>query len=75
MRQQNINNFDFSVYKDTKVGPGEKIDIQFRGEFFNIFNKPQFGPPGTSLGTSQFGVVSTQVNNQRLVQFGLRFSR
>jgi hypothetical protein len=72
LRMQGINSFDFAVFKTTQFGRGEKLGLQFRTEFFNLFNTPQFGPPGQAFGTAQFGVVSSQVNNPRLVQFGLK---
>ena len=37
-------NIDFSVTKDTKLT--ERLNLQFRAEFFNIFNHPQFALPG-----------------------------
>jgi Carboxypeptidase regulatory-like domain len=73
LRQQGINNFDFALYKNTMFGPTEHLGLQFRAEFFNIFNRPEFGPPGTTVGTPQFGVVSSQVNNPRLVQLAMKF--
>jgi hypothetical protein len=73
LRMQGINNFDVALFKTTNFGPGERMGLQFRAEFFNFFNTPQFGPPGETYGTSGFGIVSSQVNNPRLVQFALRF--
>jgi hypothetical protein len=73
LRMHGINNFDAALFKNTKFGPGEALAVQFRAEFFNLFNHPQFGPPGMTLGNAQFGVVSSQVNNPRLIQFGLKF--
>jgi hypothetical protein len=73
LRMQGINNWDFAIFKNTNFGPGERMGLQFRTEFFNLFNAPQFGPPGATEGTPQFGVVSSQVNNPRLIQFGLKF--
>jgi hypothetical protein len=73
LRMQGINNFDFAIFKTTNFGPGERMGLQFRTEFFNLFNTPQFGAPGTTEGTPQFGVVSSAVNNPRLIQFALKF--
>ena len=72
VRTAGINNFDFAVFKNTRLT--ERMALQFRTEFFNIFNRVQFGPPGEVLGNPQFGVVSSQVNLPRLVQLALRLS-
>lgn len=73
LRTQGMNNFDFALLKNNTFGPAERMNVQFRVEIFNLFNTPQFGPPGEVFGTAQFGVVSSQVNNPRLIQFGLKF--
>jgi hypothetical protein len=72
VRQPGIDNFDFSVFKNTRIT--ERVGLQFRTEFFNIFNRVQFGPPGETLGTAQFGVVNSQLNLPRLIQFALRLN-
>ena len=71
LRMKGVSNFDFAVFKRTMIT--ESAGLEFRTEFFNLFNHPQFGPPNTSLGASTFGVVSSQVNNPRLIQFALKF--
>ncbi len=48
LRQDGVKNFDFSVFKRTTFGPGERMNLEFRTEFFNIFNHPQFAAPNTS---------------------------
>jgi hypothetical protein len=73
IRWAGLNNFDWAAVKNTSFGPEEKLKIQFRAEFFNLFNHPQFGPPGNTFGTPTFGVVSSQINNPRLIQFALKF--
>ena len=69
-------NTDFSAFKNFRVHEG--MNLEFRAEFFNLFNHAQFylggGPTGmqdvNSLST--FGVVNGTVNNPRVVQLALR---
>lgn len=72
VRQPGIANYDFSLFKNTKLT--ERIGLQFRAEVFNMFNRVQFGPPGEMVGNAQFGVVSSQLNLPRLIQFALRLN-
>ncbi len=72
MRAHGTNNYDFAVFKNTE--PSESATLQFRAEFFNLFNRVQFGFPGQVLGPAQFGVVSSQVNDPRLIQLVLRLN-
>jgi carboxypeptidase family protein len=74
IRTDGVKNFDFAFFKDTKFGPDQRLGAQFRAEFFNGFNHPQFNPPDSGFGDSNFGRVSAQYNLPRLVQFGLRFT-
>jgi hypothetical protein len=69
-----VHVFDLSILKNFKMPFAEAQELQFRTEFFNAFNTPQFGNPGGSLGTGAFGVVTgTQLDN-RQIQFGLKYS-
>jgi hypothetical protein len=65
-------NTDFSVIKNNKFK--EKYNVQFRAEFFNIFNHPQLEARGatTDLTNPQFGQIVLG-GGDRNVQFGLRF--
>jgi hypothetical protein len=81
LREDGMNNFDLALFKNTRFGPDEKLAVQFRAEFFNLFNHPQFLPPNTSCcspaqggSNPSFGVVSGQYNLPRVIQFGLRFT-
>ena len=47
LRQNGINNFDFAIFKRTTIA--ERYGLEFRTEFFDLFNHPQFGPPGTGF--------------------------
>jgi hypothetical protein len=74
LRSDGINKFDFALFKRT--GITETAGIEFRFEFFNLLNHPQFGFPGTNFvsGSSNgFGQVTSQLNNPRLIQFALKF--
>jgi hypothetical protein len=81
LRQQGINNFDWAIFKKTSIG--EWGNLEFRTEFFNLFNHPQFGPPNTTCcfdpatgnGNKNFGVVTSTIGNAqaRLIQFALKF--
>jgi len=65
-----IANYDFALMKTTKIL--ERADVQFRTEFFNIFNRPQFAPPVAQHDSSTFGDVIAQANQPRQIQFSLR---
>ena len=72
LRQQGVVNFDFAVFKRTTIM--ERLNVEFRAEFFDLFNHPQFGPPNSTATSPTFGVVTNTVNNTfRIVQFGLKF--
>ncbi len=70
VRSQGIANYDFTVFKNTAIT--ERVGLQFRAEIFNLFNRVRFSYPGTSVGTAQFGIISGQYNDPRLVQLALR---
>jgi hypothetical protein len=72
LKTSGVDNWDFSVVKNTQIH--EQIGAQFRVEFYNIFNRVQFGPPNTQADNSQFGQVSTQRNAPRLIQGALRIN-
>ena len=71
-------NTDFSIIKH--FIPREGMSVDFRTEFFNLFNHAQFGAPGGNgygadfAAPSTFAVVNYTVNNPRLVQFALKFA-
>jgi hypothetical protein len=65
-------NIDFTAVKSFDFGEGRKLE--FRAEFFNIFNHPQFAVPNATLGTGGLGVISSTSRPSRQIQFGLRFA-
>ena len=72
LRAPGIADWDTSVFKNFAVDKAGKVDVQFRAEIFNLFNRVQFGYPGTTQGTSNFGIINSQYNLPRIVQFALR---
>jgi Carboxypeptidase regulatory-like domain len=66
-------NTDFSAIKRFRL-PWENMDLNFRAEFFNLFNHAQFGQPISDINQPGFGAVNSTVNNPRLVQFALKLT-
>jgi hypothetical protein len=68
-------NFDLSLIKRFPIHwPRESAILEFRSEFFNAFNHPQFGDPDTEFTSPTFGQITTTVVNPRVVQFALKYS-
>jgi hypothetical protein len=66
-------NTDFSIIKRIPLSFREGADLDFRAEFFNLFNHAQFGLPGNDADSAtNFGVITSTVNNPRLVQFAVK---
>jgi len=67
-------NANLSLFKEfplSKVREG--AHLEFRTEWFNAFNHPQFGAPNTALGNASFGQVLNQANSPRVIQMALKF--
>lgn len=75
------NNWDLSLQKAT--GLSERVQLQFRSDFFNAFNHAQFANPDLNLGLSfpafgasapnaGFGTIQTTSTNPRVLQLSLR---
>ena len=72
LRTPGVDNWDMSLFKDFHIR--ESLTLNLRAEAFNTFNRVQFGSPNTSLGNTQFGWITRQQNNPRLLQFAGRIS-
>jgi hypothetical protein len=68
-------NLDLSFSKTIAIKwPIERSTLQFRSEFFNAFNHPQFANPDSNFASPTFGVISSTAVNPRVVQLALRFA-
>jgi hypothetical protein len=69
-------NFDFSVIKHFPVRKiGEAGDLEFRSEFFNVFNHPLFQDPSDlNFGDPGFGQITNTYGNPRIIQFALKLT-
>lgn len=72
LRGPGANNWDFAVAKSNKIT--EQVKLQFRAEFFNLFNRVRFSPPATIVDGANFGKVTAQQNQPRLIQLSLRLT-
>jgi Carboxypeptidase regulatory-like domain/TonB dependent receptor-like, beta-barrel len=70
IRNDGVRNFDLSIFKEFRVA--ERVNVQFRTEMLNAFNTPRFGSPNTTVTAGAFGVINSQANAPRQVQFGLK---
>ena len=65
-------NFDASISKNIHIT--ERQLVQFRSEFFNIFNHTQFANPGLGANQSTFGQITATSVSPRVIQFALKYS-
>ena len=77
--QPGLVTFDFSLIKNTTVS--EEVSVQFRAEFFNLFNRANFAAPrGTVFSSSRnptrvsgsFGRIRATRSTARQIQFALK---
>ena len=76
LKGDNISRANFGFFKNTKVG--ERVNIQFRAEFFNLFNHPNKGVPDTVVDDAGLGFSDPDEDfngtggGRRRIQFGLK---
>jgi hypothetical protein len=71
-----VKTFDLSLSRSFKMPFLESQSLLFRAEFFNAFNTPQFGRPGTTVGTSSFGKITSTGGSDanRVIQLALKYN-
>ncbi|HEX6504485.1 MAG TPA: carboxypeptidase regulatory-like domain-containing protein [Terriglobales bacterium] len=65
-----LQQWDFSAFKNIRVA--EAKDLQFRAEFFNLFNHPTFRLPDSDISSPNFGQIQEALP-PRLIQLALKF--
>ena len=63
-------NADLAVSRNVKFGTQ---NIEFRVETFNVFNHVNWGNPNVVLGAGTSGQVTTTANDQRIMQFAIKY--
>ena len=63
---------DLSLQRNFRLPGRESARLEFRAEGFNVFNTPQLGQPGVTLGNATFGVISSTARPSRQAQLGLK---
>jgi hypothetical protein len=81
LRGPGFFNADISLLKDTKIN--DKLNLQFRAEFFNFLNHENFALPNSVLFSSPAGAISSTAgritssnsgSTPRQIQFGLKLN-
>lgn len=70
LRADGINNIDLSLFK--VVQARESLRFEYRVEFFNTFNTPQYAAPNANISRGNFGRVTRTANRARQIQMGLK---
>ncbi len=70
LRADGPSNIDASVIKNTSIT--EKINLQYRCEFFNALNHPTFNGPNLDATSTSFSLITGQSNLPRIIQMALR---
>ena len=73
LRGPRFFNADFGLLKITSISEG--VNLQFRTEFFNLFNNVNFRFPNNNASSSNVGKITAVINDsQRIIQFGLKLT-
>ena len=70
LRSPGYRDLDVSLMKSFTLVRESRLE--FHAEAYNAFNTPQFGPPNTSVTSSSFGVIGSQINSPRQIQLAAK---
>ncbi len=68
------DNLDFALHRGFHLPLRETTTLEFRAEAYNLFNHPQFGFPGATIGNPAAGVISSTAVPNRELQLALRLA-
>ena len=72
--QLNVGGFNLDMSIGKKFHVTEKHYVDFRMELFNAFNHASWGAPGRDItNPGAFGQITSQIQNPRNIQFGLKY--
>jgi hypothetical protein len=71
LRSPHVNNLDFSALKSFPL-PFREMNLQFRADFFNLFNLSPLGVPDTTVTDTTFGQITSTATTEREIQFALK---
>lgn len=75
LRAEGTNNFDFALSKRFSLSAlGEGANLEFRAEFFNLFNRTQFGFPLNDASSANFGQITNTAVDPRQIQLALKLN-
>ena len=68
------DNWDMALSKSTRVGGiHESATLEFRSEFFNVWNHPEYSPPATGVNATTYSQITSSIGSPRLIQFGVKY--
>jgi hypothetical protein len=70
LRQPSFHNFDVSLTRRFPIK--ERANLEFRADAFNMTNAVVLGGPNSTLGNSNFGVITGTANTERQIQFSMK---
>ena len=75
IRGPDQDNWDIAIIKRFYPSwPNDAANLEFRSEFFNAFNTPQFSNPSTSVSSTTFGRITSTSVSPRVIQFALKLN-
>ena len=72
VRADGLQQVNFSIFKNFSFA--ERLNLQFRADFQNLFNHPNYGLPDLTVGDPAMGSVTSASVNARIIQLGLKLS-